>query len=252
MRTDREFTVSQASAWETRCTVSSPLPSLPAGFAATVAALHRVAELVVAPARKPDNEIALMPAPGGFGTPEFEYDGARRQVRVEGTEIVQAIGASQRRAPLTSLAEAATVVAELLPADADLGDEPLAVDADAAAVLAGWYALGGEALSAFAATASTADAPTEPILWPEHFDLAIELGDEAAGERATYGFSPGDENHAEPYAYVAPWRPGVAGELWNAVGFGGAELGYAELLGAPDPLAAALDFFEIRRRALAP
>ncbi|HUB98824.1 MAG TPA: hypothetical protein VMS11_03260 [Solirubrobacterales bacterium] len=231
--------------------MSSPLSPLPAGFAATVVALHRVAELVVAPARKPDNEIALTPTPGGFGTPEFEYDGARRQVRVEGTELVQAVGDGQRRAPLTSLAEAGTVVAELLPADADLSDDPLALDADAAAVLADWYEFGGAVLRAFAATAPAGDAATEPILWPEHFDLAIELGDEAAGERATYGFSPGDENHAEPYAYVAPWRSGVEGELWNAVGFGGAELGYEELLGAADPQATATDFFAARRRALA-
>jgi hypothetical protein len=240
------------AAWQTRRGVSSPLSPLPAGFAATVAALHQVAELVVVPARKPDNEIALMPTPDGFGTPEFEYDGARRQVRVEGSELVQVVGADQRRAPLTSLAEAGTVVSELLPGDVDLSADPLAIDADAATVLAAWYEFGDAALGALAATAAPGDAATEPILWPEHFDVAIELGGEAAGERATYGFSPGDENHAEPYAYVAPWRPGVEGELWNAVGFGGAELGYEELLGAADPSAAALDFFTTRRRALVP
>ena len=64
---------------------------------ATVAALHRVAEDIVAPARKPDNEIALYATPGGFGTPVFEYDGARQQVRVEGAELV-------RRATATSAA----------------------------------------------------------------------------------------------------------------------------------------------------
>lgn len=227
--------------------MSSPLSPLPTGFGATVSALHRVAELIVAPARKPDNEIALIVTPGGFGTPEFEFEGATRQVRVEGTELVQAVGEAQRRAPLTSLAEAATAVVELLPAGAGLSDEPLAIDADAAAALAAWYAFGAEVLTALAA----GDAATEPILWPEHFDVAIELGDEAAGERATYGFSPGDENHPEPYAYVGPWRQGVEGELWNAAGLGGAELGYGELLGAADPRAAALDFFATRRRALA-
>lgn len=232
--------------------MSSPLSPLPAGFAATVSSLHQVAEQVVAPARKPDNEIALMPTPDGFGTPEFEYDGARRQVRVEGNQLVQLVGDGRRRAPLTSLAEAASAVADLLPADADLSPDPLAIDADAATALAAWYELGAAALSDFAAAAPAGDAATEPILWPEHFDVAIELGDEAAGERATYGFSPGDENHAGPYAYVAPWRPGIEGELWNAVGFGGAELGYEELLGAADPRAAAIDFFTIRRQALAP
>jgi hypothetical protein len=232
--------------------VSSPPSPLPSGFGATVAALHRVAELIVAPARKPDNEIALIATPGGFGTPEFEYEGARRQVRVEGTELVQVVGDEVRRAPLTSLAEAASIVAELLPQGTDIDDEPLPVDADSAATLATWYRFGDEALTALAATAAAGAAITEPTLWPEHFDVAIELGDEAAGQRATYGFSPGDENHSEPYAYVSPWRQGVEGELWNAVGFGGAELGYAELLTARDPLAVALEFFQSRRRALAP
>ena len=44
--------------------MSPRLSSLPDGFGATVASLHRVAEEVVAPARKPDNEIALEATPG--------------------------------------------------------------------------------------------------------------------------------------------------------------------------------------------
>ena len=43
----------------------------------------------------------------------------------------------------------------------------------------------------------------------------------------------------------------MEGELWNATSFKGAELGYAELPGAPDPEAAAIEFFEARSRALA-
>jgi hypothetical protein len=232
--------------------MASPLSSLPSGFGATVASLHRVAAAIVAPARKPDNEIALEVTPGGFGTPEFEFGDVRQQVRVEGAELVHIFDGEERRAPLTSLAAAASVVPELLPPEAALGDQPLDVDPDAAAALAVWYRFGDEVLRALAGTASADDGATAPILWPEHFDVAIELGSETAGERATYGFSPGDDNHAEPYAYVAPWRQGVEGELWNAVGFGGAELGYAELLTAADPRAAALDFIQTRRRALAP
>ena len=71
------------------------------------------------------------------------------------------------------------------------------------------------------------------MLWPEHFDIAIDLGSESAGKRATIGASPGDESHPEPYLYVTPWTAEVSGELWNAQGFKGAELGYAELLAAP-------------------
>lgn len=223
------------------------MDSLPPDFAATVASLHAVAEAIVAPARKPDNEIALEATPGGFGTPRFEFGGARHRVRIEGVELVHEVGGEERRVPLTSLAAAATALAELLPADAELGTEPLAIDPAAAAALAAWYRFGDGALRELAATAPS--ETTAPILWPEHFDLAIELGDEAAGERATYGFSPGDENHPEPYAYVGPWRE-VEGEIWNARGFKGAELGYAELAAAADPAATALDFFATTRAAL--
>lgn len=43
-----------------------------------------------------------------------------------------------------------------------------------------------------------------PVLWPEHFDVAIDL------DEVTYGVSLGDAEIAGPYAYVAPWgRPAV-------------------------------------------
>ena len=45
-------------------------------------------------------------------------------------------------------------------------------------------------------------------------------------------------------------RPTVSGELWNATGFKGAELGYAELIAAGDQRRAALDFMDERYRAL--
>ena len=61
----------------------------------------------------------------------------------------------------------------------------------------------------------------------------------------------GDDHHSEPYAYISPWTAEVSGELWQATGFRGAELTYAELLGAADPRAAALHFFTTRKEALA-
>ncbi|MGN6215373.1 MAG: hypothetical protein ACTHN7_00225 [Solirubrobacterales bacterium] len=200
---------------------------LPDGFAAAVAALHRVAEEVVAPARKPDNEIALEATPGGFGTPPFEWEGAMHRVRVEGTELVRETDGRQEREALEG------------------------VDPEAARALAAWYELGTAVLERLRDEADATATATEPILWPEHFDVAIEMGAEASGARATYGFSPGDENHSQPYAYVAPWTAQPAGELWNARGFGGAELGYADLLAAADPARAALDFMRSRRDALA-
>jgi hypothetical protein len=48
-----------------------------------------------------------------------------------------------------------------------------------------------------------------PILWPEHFDVAILLDD------TSYGASPGDTFHAAPYAYVSSGDHGDS-EFWNA------------------------------------
>jgi len=94
--------------------------------------------------------------------------------------------------------------------------------------------------------------PSPIRLWPEHFDVATDLGSEGSGTRATAGASPGDENHDEPYLYVGPWAKQPGGPLWNATGFAGAELGYADLLAAPDQRVAAADFFAERLDALAP
>jgi hypothetical protein len=230
--------------------VSARLSPLPDGFAATVASLHRVAEQLVAPARKPDNEISLRATPGGFGTPEFEFGGVARQVRVDGVELVQRVGEEERRAALVSLAEAASAVEDLLPTDAALDEEPLDLDPTAARALADWYELGADALGQLVSRAAPEDAVTPPRLWPEHFDIAIELGPEDRGLRANYGLSPGDADHAEPYVYVGPWSAEASGELWNATGFNGAELLYAELLGAEDQMAAVLEFFTERWDAL--
>jgi hypothetical protein len=92
--------------------------------------------------------------------------------------------------------------------------------------------------------------PSIVQLWPEHFDIAFELGSESAGQRANFGASPGDEDHDEPYLYVGPWTAEVSGELWNAKGFNGAELPYSELIAAADQRRAAIDFMVERHRAL--
>ncbi|MGE5281839.1 MAG: hypothetical protein ACM3N0_05885 [Chloroflexota bacterium] len=226
------------------------LDPLPPSFAATVESLHRVAERLVAAARKPDDEISLRATPGGFGTPVFELEGAEHRVRVEGAELVHDEGGTERRAPLTSLAAAAEAVAGLLPADAQLDEEPLSVDPAASRALGSLYAFAAALLDELVEEADPDDAPTIPRLWPEHFDIAIELGPEAAGLRANYGASPGDADHDEPYLYVGPWTAEVAGELWNGRGFRGAELVYSELLGRDDPAAAAREFFRTRRNAL--
>ena len=86
---------------------------------------------------------------------------------------------------------------------------------------------------------------------PDKARLMASFLSELTGEaRATYGASPGDDDHAEPYLYVLPLGTEVSGKLWNATGFKGAELGYAEILEAKDQRKAALHFFHERHKAL--
>jgi hypothetical protein len=179
--------------------------------------LHALAEQVISPLRVQvtGNEIALRVRPGGFGTPDLP-DGS--WTGVGGASLVR----GEARAPITSLRGAADFVG--LASAAALSDAPLEIHAGAATLLADTWARGEEALNAFAA--GSAEDPSAPVLWPEHFDIAIEAGSESAGTRATYGISPGDAEHDEPYAYVAPWTaPAETGPstFWNAVGFTGAQ-----------------------------
>jgi hypothetical protein len=226
------------------------LPQPPAGFARTRKSLHRLAEDVIKPAREQTSGgWTLTETPAGFGTPPFGED---CQVRVEGVELVVRERGTERRAPIGSLRSAAELIGpRLLPEGlGDLPSEELEIDPAAAAVLAVSYQLAREALEQLRREAGPSDSATEPTLWPEHFDLAIEMGEEGAGLRVNYGLSPGDENHDEPYFYVGPWTAPAAGGLWNATGFPGAELDYRELAAADDPIALAVDFALTRKRAL--
>jgi hypothetical protein len=167
---------------------------------ATRRSLHAVAEQVLAgPQYRESGTIRLRVTPGGFGQ-------VKGSLRVEGSELV----AGDRRIPLVGTIADVAVAAGVEPgvpvglysdhADLGSGDE-LAVDPVAAGVLAGWFARGDAALRAF--------ADEEPVIWPEHFDLAISTGE------VNYGLSPGDGGHAGPYAYVGPWAP-REGAFWNA------------------------------------
>jgi hypothetical protein len=212
-------------------------------------ALHRLAEHVVSPARRKANDkIGLRYTRGGFGTPFF---GADVQVRVRGTELVIQDATGERTAPITTLDEAAHHIGrDLLPEDVRLDRESLDVDPAAAAFLGDWYRFAASVLEELRASAGDRSDPSRVQLWPEHFDLAVELGSEAIGARAAYGLSPGDHQHPQPYLYVAPWVPAAHDELWQATGFEGAELPYAALLDAPDQRETALAFFRARLRTL--
>lgn len=222
------------------------LEALPPAFASTRASLHAVAEHVLAAARhRANGKIGLRYTWRGFGTPFF---GADRQVRVESGELV----VDDSRFVLTTLSEAAAAAGTEAGAPLDVftptttlsPDEPLSVGADAAGALGDWYGFCASVLEQLRATASVDEAPARVQLWPEHFDIAVDLGVSDLGRRANYGGSPGDQDHPEPYLYVGPWRgrPVDGTSYWNE-SFG-ASLSYADLLAAPDQREAALSFFE--------
>jgi hypothetical protein len=220
------------------------LDSAPPDLARTREALHAIAEQVLAPARvrATGTEIALEATPGGFGTPRFPGGG---RVRAQGAElVVEAPDGSERRAPITTLRAAGRLAG--LDAD-ELSGDALDVDPGAADFLGDFYAFATAELESLRADA---EDPSPIHLWPEHFDVAFEAGDEAAGRRATYGASPGDDEHPEPYLYVAPWRTPEPSPVWNAYGFTGAELAWAEIVTAGDPEATAVAFWAGARKAL--
>ena len=224
----------------------------PASLPGTRAALQALAEGVMAPAREHANgKIGLRYTRGGFGTPFFGED---VQLRVAGGQLIVQRGQQERSAQIETLAQcAAHVGAELLPS-APAADSPLAVDPAASRFLGEWFGFGVSVLEELRAGAGDALEPSRVQLWPEHFDLSVELGGEQGGARAGYGASPGDELHEQPYLYVVPWGELPDGALWQASAFAGAELPYASLLAAGSSGAEqrelALAFFGERLAAL--
>jgi hypothetical protein len=225
------------------------LEPVPPTLGVTREALHRVAERVMSPVRRRANgKIGLRWTLGGFGTPFF---GADSQIRVDGAQLVIDAGGAERRRPLATIRDAAGSIGfDLDGADEPAFDTPLEIDPTASRFLGEWFGFATSVLEQLRAEAPEEWEPSRVQLWPEHFDMAVELGNEEAERRAGLGGSPGDEAHPEPYLYVAPWIARPFGDLWQAKGFRGAELSYAELLAAPDQRGAALEFFRTRLAAL--
>lgn len=235
------------------------LPALPAAVDALVStrgSWHALAEQVVAPARRRANgKIGLRFTRGGFGTPFFGDDrvaenGVDKQVRVEGADLVVVRAGTERREPITTVAAAARVVGIEPGAPADLyhpatdaaPDAPLTVDPAAARLFGDWFGFACSVLEELRVDSGADDRRTQ--LWAEHFDLSIDIGDVASGSRGTFGASPGDAAHPEPYLYVTHWKEAVAADpFWNDAAFAGASLSYAALLSLDDQRTTALDFF---------
>jgi hypothetical protein len=186
--------------------------------------LHALAEKVISPLRVQvtGNEIALQVRPEGFGTPDLPGGG---WVGTAGTQLVRIGGDGDEKAiAITSLRAAARFVGLDDAAASALPDDTLELHAGAALILAEAWATGEEALQSLVDNAARRDDVSPIHLWPEHFDIAVEAG--TGDARGTFGVSPGDDDHPEPYAYVAPWTaPAETGPstFWNAHGFTGAE-----------------------------
>lgn len=225
-------------------------PQVPPGLPSTRDRLHQLAYFVLAPARyRATGRMGLRATPGGFGTPEFEG----RVVRVEGVSLVNEAGEEVWTEPITSISRATEFLGipyevdwftgfgdALPPIDPDLD---LALDPIGPEFVANWFDFGFQALATLKEQAGTDDDASEPQLWPEHFDAAIEMGSEDRGLRASYGASPGDNSHDEPYIYVSSWGAvDRSNPYWNDTAFNGASLDYRTLLASDDPAALAIDF----------
>jgi hypothetical protein len=168
---------------------------------ATRRSLHGVAELVIAgPQYRAHGTIRLRVTQGGFS-------GTVSDVRVDGVEVVDRDRRSAIAGTALQLGAALGLdvggPADLYREGSGVGpDDPLDVDAGIAAIIATWFATGDAGLRAVF-------NGTDPILWPEHFDVAVVI------DEVNYGVSPGDAEYPRPYAYVAPWRA-RSGSFWNA------------------------------------
>lgn len=226
------------------------LPVLPEGYVETVSAIGQVAFFAMAPARHTVNgKVGLRYTHGGCGTPFFGDD---VQVRIEEDRLVAQKGPSVRTEQMTTVRAASEFFG--VPYAPMWGpkwhDPPIPVNPeqllpiDPAGVVAASDIVGFafSVLEQLRFDALTSD-PSRVQLWPEHFDVAVEIGDEHRGQRAGYGVSPGYAKHGEPFVYVSPWEKSrLKDPYWNADFFEGSILEYSHLLHANDQRGTALEF----------
>jgi hypothetical protein len=163
-----------------------------------------VAELVLAgPQYRATGRLRLRVVPGGFAT-AFQPDVRVQGSRVAAVDSMSAISGQSARTLGERLGIAAGKAEGAYPDGSGVGiDEALALDSGHAAAVLEALALGNDALAAF--------SPAEvPVLWPEHFDVAIRVDD------VNYGVSPGDGFIVEPYAYVGVDQIPADDAFWNA------------------------------------
>jgi hypothetical protein len=238
-----------------------PLPPLPArtAFVSTRAAWHMLAEHVLSRARYNANgKIGLRYTRRGVGTPWFRHLDRDAQVRIEGTNVVVHEDGETQSAPVTTVAAAAELAGVqpgapeevYAPTTSFTPDAPLVLDARSVEFLGAWFGFATSVLEQLRAEADPVDEPSRVQLWPEHFDLSVDLGDEHAGRRGTFGASPGDDVDRDPYLYVTHWADVAEDEFWNEAHFPGASLTVVTLADASDQRASALRFLRRGRDLL--
>lgn len=203
-------------------------------YATTRRQLRGIAESFIAgPQYRSAGTIRLAVRPDGF-------TGVSIPVAVHGTELVWGEDGAALAGTVGALAEATGLdvgppegvyeIVDPLRADAVLEIDPSSAELLHRSLYAGGFAL------------KITFPEGHPVLWPEHFDVAVTEGE------VNYGVSAGDDYHPTPYAYVGPWTPRT-GPFWNAP-FGGVQP--LDPGHDVDQLAADVsDFFERGRRELA-
>lgn len=226
------------------------LPDLPESFPTTRDNLHQIAFFAVSPARhKAAGRMGLRHHPGGFATPQFEG----KTVRVEGDVLVLHDGESAETHEISTVREASEFLGHEYEAEwyADFHDplkpidpdHELEIDPAATHAIGQWFAYAWIVLEELRSHGTPDDDVSEVQLWPEHFDAATEIGNNERGQRASYGASPGDGAHPEPYVYVAAWSEiDRSNPYWNDETFNGASISYKELKESDDPVDAAVEF----------
>jgi len=175
-------------------------------FVATRRQLHGIAEsLIAGPQYRTAGTIRLAVRPDGF-------TGTAVSIAVHGGRLQWPDGDVALAGPVSAIVRASGLDFGPPPSDMYQPVAPLALDAvldlDADVVQAvgrGLYA-GGVALKAVLPEG-------HPVLWPEHFDVAV------TDSEVNYGVSAGDDQHPLPYAYVGPWDFATTARtdpFWNA------------------------------------
>jgi len=198
-------------------------------YATTRTELHRVAAHVMARRRfDVTGRFGLRVTPGGFGTPLFGDD---EVVRLDGAALLRERRVDDRAVTATHTLAGATLRELAAFAEVDLAaefsagsdtpdlgdpDAPLQIDAASIAVLAEWYRKGAQAVDDCVARLGDAGDAAVAQIWPEHFDLGMDVA--VGANRTNLGVSPGDGFSTEPYLYVGPWSADRPGDdaYWNA------------------------------------